>query len=158
MFLQFDRRIGLVKAYTTRVGEGPFPTELNDEIGEKLREKGHEFGATTGRPRRCGWLDLKLVKRAAVINGFNYISLSKLSCLSGFENIKVAVDYDSSGKPVYQTFAGWQEEIEGVTDWQDLPENARHYVQFIEDYLQVPIGLVSTGPDRNHAIFRQPLW
>ena len=158
VFLQFDRRIGLVKAYTTRVGEGPFPTELNDEIGEKLREKGHEFGATTGRPRRCGWLDLKLVKRAAVINGFNYISLSKLSCLSGFENIKVAVDYDSSGKPVYQTFAGWQEEIEGVTDWQDLPENARHYVQFIEDYLQVPIGLVSTGPDRNHAIFRQPLW
>ncbi len=158
VFLQFDKRIGLVKAYTTRVGEGPFPTELNDEIGEKLREKGHEFGATTGRPRRCGWLDLKLVKRAAVINGFNYISLSKLSCLSGFENIKVAVDYDSSGKPVYQTFAGWQEEIEGVTDWQDLPENARHYVQFIEDYLQVPIGLVSTGPDRNHVIFRQPLW
>ncbi len=158
VFLQFDKRIGLVKAYTTRVGEGPFPTELNDEIGEKLREKGHEFGATTGRPRRCGWLDLKLVKRAAVINGFNYLSLSKLSCLSGFENIKVAVDYDSSGKPVYQTFAGWQEEIEGVTDWQDLPENARHYVQFIEDYLQVPIGLVSTGPDRNHVIFRQPLW
>ncbi len=158
VFVEFDKRIGLVKAYTTRVGEGPFPTELNDEIGEKLREKGQEFGATTGRPRRCGWLDLKLVKRATVINGFNYISLSKLSCLSGFETIKVAVDYDASGRPVYREFPGWQEEIEGVTDWQELPENARNYVEFIEDYLQVPVGLVSTGPDRNHAIFRQPLW
>ncbi|MHB2153415.1 adenylosuccinate synthase [Calditrichota bacterium GD2] len=158
VFLEFDKRIGLVKAYTTRVGEGPFPTELNDETGEKLREKGHEFGATTGRPRRCGWLDLKLVKRAQIINGFNYITLSKLSCLSGFETIKIAVDYDSAGQPVYRSFPGWEQEIEGVTEWQDLPQNAREYVRFIEDYLQTPIGLVSTGPDRNHVIYRQPLW
>ncbi|MHB2149345.1 adenylosuccinate synthase [Calditrichota bacterium LG25] len=158
VFLEFDKRIGLVKAYATRVGEGPFPTELNDETGEKLREKGHEFGATTGRPRRCGWLDLKLVKRAQIINGFNYITLSKLSCLSGFETIKVAVDYDSAGQPVYRSFPGWEQKIEGVTEWQDLPQNAREYVRFIEDYLQTPIGLVSTGPDRNHVIYRQPLW
>ena len=158
VFLNFDRRIGLVKAYTTRVGEGPFPTELHDAIGEKLREKGHEFGATTGRPRRCGWLDLKLVKRAQIINGFNYISLSKLSCLSGFERIKIAVDYDDQGNPQYEEFEGWSEEIEGLTEWDALPQQARNYVQFIEDYLQVPIGLVSTGPDRSHAIFRQPLW
>ncbi|WP_456407398.1 adenylosuccinate synthase [Caldithrix abyssi] len=158
VFLEFDKRIGLVKAYTTRVGEGPFPTELNDETGEKLRQKGHEFGATTGRPRRCGWLDLKLVKRAQIINGFNYITLSKLSCLSGFETIKIAVDYDSAGQPVYRSFPGWEQEIEGVTEWQDLPQNAREYVRFIEDYLQTPIGLVSTGPDRNHVIYRQPLW
>ena len=158
VFLNFDRRIGLVKAYTTRVGEGPFPTELHDAIGEKLREKGHEFGATTGRPRRCGWLDLKLVKRAQIINGFNYISLSKLSCLSGFERIKIAVDYDDQGNPQYEEFEGWSEEIEGLTEWEALPQQARNYVQFIEDYLQVPIGLVSTGPDRSHAIFRQPLW
>ena len=158
VYMKFDKRIGLVKAYTTRVGEGPFPTELHDEIGERLRKKGNEFGATTGRPRRCGWLDLKLVQRSAVINGFNYISLSKLSCLSGFETLKVAVDYDAQGKPVYESFPGWQEEIEGVTEWEQLPQNARDYVQFIERFLNVPIGLVSTGPDRNHEIFREPLW
>ncbi len=158
VFLEFDKRIGLVKAYTTRVGEGPFPTELHDELGLKLRQKGHEFGATTGRPRRCGWLDLKLVQRAQIINGFNYISLSKLSCLSGFETIKVAVDYDEHGQPVYKEFPGWNEEIEGVTQWQQLPRAARNYVQFIEEYLQVPIGLVSTGPDRQQVIFREPLW
>ncbi len=158
VFLEFDKRIGLVKAYTTRVGEGPFPTELHDELGLKLRQKGHEFGATTGRPRRCGWLDLKLVQRAQIINGFNYISLSKLSCLSGFETIKVAVDYDEHGQPVYKEFPGWNEEIEGVTQWQQLPRAARNYVQFIEEFLQVPIGLVSTGPDRQQVIFREPLW
>ena len=158
VYMEFDKRIGLVKAYTTRVGEGPFPTELHDEIGERLRKKGNEFGATTGRPRRCGWLDLKLVQRSAVINGFNYISLSKLSCLSGFETLKVAVDYDAQGKPVYESFPGWQEEIEGLTEWEQLPQNARDYVEFIEHFLNVPIGLVSTGPDRNHEIFREPLW
>ncbi len=158
VYLHFDKRIGIVKAYTTRVGEGPFPTELKDEIGERLREKGHEFGATTGRPRRCGWLDLKVVRRSSVINGFNYISLSKLSCLSGFESINVGVDYDANGQPVYETLPGWQEEIEGVTDWQELPAAARDYVQFIERYLHIPIGLVSTGPDRKDEIFREPLW
>ena len=158
VYLNFDKRIGIVKAYTTRVGEGPFPTELHDETGELLRKKGNEFGATTGRPRRCGWLDLKLVQRSRIINGFNYISLSKLSCLSGFEHIKVAVDYDAQGKPVYESLPGWQEEIEGITEWEKLPAATRDYVRFIENFLQVPIGLVSTGPDRRDVIFRAPLW
>ncbi len=158
VYMTFDKRIGIVKAYTTRVGEGPFPTELTGEIGERLRAKGNEFGATTGRPRRCGWLDLKLVQRSKIINGFNYISLSKLSCLSGFGEIKVAVDYDAQGKPVYETLPGWQEEIEGITEWEQLPSAAREYVRFVERHLQVPIGLVSTGPDRRDVIFREPLW
>ncbi|NOX88281.1 MAG: adenylosuccinate synthase [Calditrichaeota bacterium] len=158
VYIDFDKRIGLVKAYTTRVGEGPFPTELNDETGERLRKLGNEFGATTGRPRRCGWLDLKLVQRAQIINGFNYISLSKLSCLSGFKTIKAAVDYNAQGEPVYEEFPGWEEEIEGITDLELLPENARRYIDFIEQYLGVPIGLVSTGPDRNHVIFKEALW
>ncbi len=158
VYIDFDKRIGLVKAYTTRVGEGPFPTELNDETGELLRKRGNEFGATTGRPRRCGWLDLKLVQRAQIINGFNYISLSKLSCLSGFKTIKAAVDYNAQGEPVYEEFPGWEEEIEGITDLERLPQNARKYIDFIEQYLGVPIGLVSTGPDRNHVIFKEALW
>lgn len=157
VFIEFDKRIGIVKAYTTRVGEGPFPTEQDNEIGDRLRQNGHEYGATTGRPRRCGWLDLKLLKRSQIINGFNYISLSKLSCLSGFETIKAAIDYDVNGNPVYEEFPGWQEKIEGVTSYMDLPENCRIYTRFIEEFLQVPIGMISTGPDRNHIIIKHPL-
>ena len=100
VYLEFEKRIGIVKAYTTRVGAGPFPTELKDEVGEKLREKGREFGATTGRPRRCGWLDLHLLKRSCITNGFNYIVLTKLDCLNGFETLKVSVDYDDKNQPV----------------------------------------------------------
>ncbi len=152
VFMEFDHRIAIVKAYATRVGEGPFPTELHDETGDYLREKGGEFGATTGRPRRTGWLDLKLLQRSFMINGFNYISLSKISCLSGMETIKAAVDYDAQGQPVYKEFPGWPEEVEGITSWEKLPANCRHYIAFIEDFLNVPIGIVSTGPRRRDLI------
>ncbi len=158
VYMNFDRRIAVVKAYTTRVGEGPFPTELNDALGEHLRKKGNEYGATTGRPRRCGWLDLKALRRAFINNGFNYISLSKISCLSGLESIKAAVDYDRDERPIYETFPGWQEDIEGITDASCLPKAALHYIDFIAEYLQTPIGMISTGPDRNHIIIREALW
>jgi adenylosuccinate synthase len=158
VYMHFDKRIGIVKSYTTRVGEGPFPTEQENEIGERLRKNGNEFGATTGRPRRCGWLDLKQLKRSFIINGFNYISLSKLSCLSGFKKIKAATDYDASGKPVYREFPGWEDDIEGATDLHQLPENCRNYIDFIEDYLKVPIGMISTGPDRKNIIFKEELF
>lgn len=158
VFMEFDKRIGIVKAYTTRVGEGPFPTEQDNEIGNRLRKNGNEFGATTGRPRRCGWLDLKLLKRSFMINGFNYISLSKLSCLSGFEKIQAAVDYDHSGKPVYKEFSGWEEKVEGATDMTQLPANCIKYIDFIEDYLDTPVGMISTGPDRSHIIFKEKLF
>ncbi len=158
VFVDFDKRIGLVKAYTTRVGEGPFPTEQTNEIGEILRKNGNEFGATTGRPRRCGWLDLPLLKRSMIINGFNYIALSKLSCLSGFGRIKVAVKYDEKNQPVYKELPGWAEPVEGITELDQLPPNARKYVDFIEEALNVPIGMISTGPDRKHIIFKIPLF
>ncbi len=157
VFVEFDKRIGIVKAYTTRVGEGPFPTELHDETGEQLRKNGNEFGATTGRPRRCGWLDLKQLKRSFIINGFNYISLSKISCLSGFETVKAAIDYDVQGKPVYRDFEGWSEEVEGATSVDQLPPACKKYISFIEEYLDVPVGMISTGPDRNHIIYKHQL-
>jgi adenylosuccinate synthase len=157
VFVEFDKRIGIVKAYTTRVGEGPFPTELHDEVGEKLRKNGNEFGATTGRPRRCGWLDLKQLKRSFIINGFNYISLSKISCLSGFETVKAAVDYDAQGQPVYREFDGWTEEVEGATSVDQLPPACKSYIDFIEEYLGVPVGMISTGPDRDNIIYKQQL-
>ncbi|MCD4692517.1 MAG: adenylosuccinate synthase [Calditrichales bacterium] len=158
VFVEFDKRIAIVKSYTTRVGEGPFPTEQDNEIGEKLRKNGNEFGATTGRPRRCGWLDLPLLKRSFIINGFNYISLSKLSCLSGFDKIKAAVKYDDKFHPIYKDFPGWNEEIEGITDIDKLPVNCRKYIDFIEEFLEVPVGMISTGPKRKDIIFKEPLW
>jgi len=158
VFMEFDHRVAIVKAYTTRVGEGPFPTELHDATGEFLREKGGEFGATTGRPRRTGWLDLKLLQRSFMINGFNYMSLSKISCLSGLETIKAAVDYDGQGQPLYREFPGWQEEVEGITSWEKLPANCRNYIAFIEDFLNVPVGIVSTGPRRRDLIVRKKIF
>ncbi|BFN37288.1 adenylosuccinate synthase [Fidelibacter multiformis] len=153
VYVHFDHRIGIVKSYTTRVGEGPFPTELFDEDGEKLRQNGHEFGATTGRPRRCGWLDLPLLKKAIRINGFNSLVLTKISCLSGFDTLKIAVDYHGN-QPIYQELAGWQDPVEGMTDWNTLPKNCQYYVQFIEEALGVPFGMISTGPDRDNIIVR----
>jgi adenylosuccinate synthase len=153
VFVNFDYRIGIVKAYTTRVGEGPFPTELHGADGEKLQKQGNEFGATTGRPRRCGWLDIPLLKKAIRINGFNTLVLTKISCLSGFETLKIAIDrkYD---KPLYKEFEGWDEPVEGITNWDDLPENCKAYIQYIEEALRVPFGLISTGPDRENIIIR----
>ncbi|MGC9512831.1 MAG: adenylosuccinate synthase [Fidelibacterota bacterium] len=153
VYVHFDHRIGIVKSYTTRVGEGPFPTELFDEDGEKLRQNGHEFGATTGRPRRCGWLDLPLLKKAIRINGFNSLVLTKISCLSGFDTLKIAVDYHGN-QPIYQELAGWQDPVEGMTDWNTLPKNCQYYIQFIEEALGVPFGMISTGPDRDNIIVR----
>lgn len=160
---KINKVIGVVKAYTTRVGEGPFPTELKDEIGERIRQKGNEFGTTTGRPRRCGWLDLVMLKYAKTINGIDEIMITKLDVLSGLDEIKVCVAYEidknriehfplgakklAMVKPVYQTFEGW-ENVEG----KSLPKEARDYVYFISKELKSPVKLVSIGPDREDTI------
>ena len=166
------RRIGTVagvtKAYCTRVGEGPFPTELLDEMGEKLRQNGFEFGATTGRPRRCGWLDLVALKFSVMINGLSHIALTKLDVLSGIDELKICVAYKISGKeteyfpadlndlanaePVYKTFPGWKEDITKAKSLSDLPENARNYINFIKDFVKTEYCVVSVGTDRNETI------
>jgi adenylosuccinate synthase len=153
--------LGIMKAYTTRVGNGPFPTELSDDTGETLRQKGGEFGATTGRPRRTGWLDLAVVKRAAYMTGTTGIVMTKLDVLDGFEQIKVCVAHRSGGKnyefpplnsgfmenvePVYETLPGWSEPTCGITDFNKLPSKAKDYIRFIEKKLDTPIKYVSTG-------------
>ncbi len=162
-----DRRIGVLKAYATRVGEGVFPTELTDEIGYMIREKGHEYGATTGRPRRCGWLDLVQARFAVFMNGINELAVTKLDVLSGIERLKVAVAYKVGGKryefwpenildgdiiPVYEELEGWEDDIFGITRMSDLPDQARRYIEFIEDYLGVKVKYVSTGPAPQHTI------
>jgi len=157
VYVKFDKIIGIMKAYTTRVGEGPFPTEQTNDIGELLRKKGGEYGATTGRPRRCGWLDLNLVKRAIKINGFNYLVLTKLDCLSGFEKIKVAVAYDGNNEPVYKELPGWESSIDGVRKFNELPSNCRSYIEFINDFLSIPIAIISTGPDSKDVIVQEKL-
>lgn len=161
--------IGVVKAYSTRVGEGPFVTELNDEIGERIRTSGGEFGATTGRPRRCGWLDLNVVKHAALINGLTDIVLTKIDVLSGLDELYVCVAYDVDGvrydympsalediakaKPVYQVFDGWDEDISDAATFDELPQNCQAYVRFIEDFIGVRVSMISVGPDRVNNIF-----
>jgi len=163
-----DRVLGIAKAYCTRVGNGPFPTELEDEVGEALREKGGEFGATTGRPRRCGWLDLVALRYTCSVNGFNELALTKLDVLSGLETLKVCTEYRYDGKttrrfpsepqnlsrvdPLYETFPGWEADISGVRHVDDLPTAAQNYLAFFEDYLEVEIGLVSNGPRRSQII------
>ncbi|MFW5995777.1 MAG: adenylosuccinate synthase [Halanaerobiaceae bacterium] len=162
-----DSVIGVVKAYLTRVGEGPFPTELFSETGEYLREKGHEFGVTTGRPRRCGWLDLPIVRHAVRVNGLTEIALTKLDILSGLEEIKVATGYRKNGEklaelppeldlePVYETFPGWKEDIRKVRKFSDLPRNARDYVLAIEEMAGVPVTLIGIGPEREEIIIKE---
>lgn len=160
--------MGITKAYCTRVGNGPFPTELLDETGEELREKGAEFGATTGRPRRCGWLDLVALKYVVQLNGMNELTLTKMDVMDGFKEIKVCTSYKIDGKetdvfplcldeieriePVYTTLPGWKNSIEGITDWNDLPSTAQSYIRFIEEYLGVKFTIISTGPKRNETI------
>lgn len=159
---RLDRVIGVVKAYTTRVGAGPFPSEDEGAVGERLREKGHEYGTTTGRPRRCGWLDLLALRYAQRLNDFTELALIKLDVLSGFEQIKVVVAYDREGQrlenfpappqvlaqctPIYETLPGWSEDISTCRDLEELPQAARDYVRFIEDFARCPIGLISVGP------------
>ena len=164
------RVISVVKAYTTRVGEGPFPTEDFTEAGEKLRANGGEFGATTGRPRRCGWLDIPALKYATELNGANVIALTKLDVLTGMGDIKVCTSYDRDGekitawptdtrtlselKPVYETLPGWNDDITHCKSFDELPENAKSYVRYIEEALKTPVALIGVGADRNQTINR----
>ncbi len=159
------------KAYTTRVGEGPFPTELKDEMGEKLREKGGEYGATTGRPRRCGWLDLVALKYAVEVNGLDGLIITKLDVLDEFEEIKLCVAYEYKGqtidhfpaslsqlegiRPIYKSFKGWQRDTKGAKSLSQLPKEALDYLDFIQSYLGVPIVMLSTGPEREEYFWLQ---
>ena len=160
--------IGIVKAYTTRVGEGPFPTELTCETGEKLRKQGHEFGATTGRPRRCGWLDAVQLKRAVQLNGTTHIALTKADVLSDFEELKICTGYKINGdmtsefpwnataldsvEPVYETMPGWNSDLTTCRAWDELPEAAVNYFNRIEELLGAPIAILSVGPGREETI------
>lgn len=162
---------GVVKAYTSRVGGGPFPTELTDKLGDKVRETGKEYGTTTGRPRRVGWLDLEAVKFACQISGATEIAITKIDILSGLEKIKVCIDYKLNGKPisysscgyeelakltpVYKELPGWKEDIMKVKSFKALPKNCQNYIKFIEDFLGVPVKLISTGPAREEYINRR---
>ena len=166
--------IGVVKAYSTRVGEGPFVTELNDETGNWIREHGFEFGATTGRPRRCGWLDLVVIKHANTINGLTDIVITKVDVLSGLDTIKVCTGYEIDGqvldympsdqgqvakaKPIYKEFKGWQEDISTIDTFEKLPKTCQEYLQFIEEFTGVRISMVSVGPDRVNNIYIHDLF
>ena len=167
--------IGVAKAYTTRVGEGPFPTELDNELGEKIRQIGFEFGATTGRPRRTGWLDLVSLKHATMINGINNLVITKLDVLSGIPTLKIAtkyktedgkiIDYFTSSttklynyEPIYEELEGWTEDITKVRSYDELPQNAKKYIEFIENYLGINVYLVSVGPERSQNIIRKELF
>jgi adenylosuccinate synthase len=160
--------VGITKAYTTRVGSGPFPTELLDDLGQKLQHEGEEFGATTGRPRRCGWFDAVVARHSVRLNGLNGLAVTKLDVLTGFKTLRVCVAYELDGKrieeipaslsvlaavrPIYEEFPGWTESTFGVRSWDGLPANARRYLERLADVLGVPIDLVSTGPDREQTI------
>jgi adenylosuccinate synthase len=167
--------IGVAKAYATRVGAGPFPTEFEERFQDEFRTSAKEFGATTGRPRKCGWFDTVAIGYACMVNGVSSIILTKLDCLSGFKVLKICVGYASKkgtplasfpshidevalATPVYEEISGWQEEIQGVTDEQQLPPAARQYISRLEELLNVNVALISTGPDRNDIIVREELW
>ena len=159
---------GIMKAYCTRVGSGPFPTELFDETGEKIRQIGHEFGAVTGRPRRCGWLDLVALKYTVMVDGVTDLIMMKSDCLDSFETIKVCTSYIIDGKetsvfpfetqaeitPVYKEFKGWNCDLTGIRKESDLPKEFKDYIKFMEDFLGVPIKIISLGPDREATIER----
>jgi adenylosuccinate synthase len=163
-----DQVIGVVKAYTTRVGNGPFPTEIVGGLGADLRRIGHEFGATTGRERRCGWFDAVVVRRAAMVNGLTHLAVTKLDVLDTFESIEVCTAYEIDGqrvdhfpsslarlervKPVYETLPGWKSDTTGITDAKDLPVNARKYLDRLAALVDVPVGLLSLGPKRHQTI------
>jgi adenylosuccinate synthase len=149
-----DSIIGITKAYTTRVGEGPFATELFDSNAEQLAKVGHEFGATTGRPRRCGWLDLKALETIVFINSVSNLCLTKLDVLDSFEEIKVCIDYDDTQQPIYKTFSGWKQDTSKARSFEDLPKAAQDYILFIEETLDCQIGIVSVGPSRDQTIYR----
>jgi len=162
--------IGIFKAYTTRVGSGPFPTELNNEIGSNIRKIGNEYGATTGRDRRCGWLDLVALKYSIIINGVTELNMMKADVLSGFDTIEICTEYNIDGiktdtfpfdlnlgniKPIYKSFKGWTEDISKISKDEELPVELHNYVSFIEEFVGVPIKLISVGPDRSETIYRK---
>ncbi|MAN13396.1 MAG: adenylosuccinate synthase [Dinoroseobacter sp.] len=163
-----DFVLGIVKAYTTRVGEGPFPTELEDADGQRLGERGHEFGTTTGRKRRCGWFDAVLVRQTCATSGVNGIALTKLDVLDGFETLRICTGYALEGEvldylptaaeqqarcvPVYEEMPGWSETTEGARSWADLPANAIKYVRRVEELIQCPVAMLSTSPEREDTI------
>ena len=149
-----DTILGITKAYTTRVGEGPFATELFDINADQLAKVGHEFGATTGRPRRCGWLDLKALETIVFINSVTTLCITKLDVLDGFAEIQVCVDYDEEQNPIYKTLPGWEQETSNIRDFNDLPQAAQDYILFIEGVLDCPVGIVSVGPSRDQTIYR----
>jgi adenylosuccinate synthase len=160
--------LGITKAYTTRVGEGPFPTELEDEVGQGLGERGHEFGTVTGRKRRCGWFDAVLVRQAVKIGGINGIALTKLDVLDGMKELKVCVGYRVNGQeydyfpasmadqaaaePIYETMEGWETSTEGARSWADLPATAVKYIRRIEELIEAPVAMLSTSPERDDTI------
>jgi adenylosuccinate synthase len=162
--------VGIVKAYTTRVGSGPMPTELDDALGEGLRSRGGEFGATTGRARRCGWFDAALVAHAARLNGATHLALTKLDVLSGMGPLQISTHYQGlrgvpasaaaleAARPQYETHPGWTEDLTAARSWEELPEACRSYVRRIEELTGVPVGLVSVGPGRDQVIPRDPLF
>jgi adenylosuccinate synthase len=163
--------IGIVKAYTTRVGKGPFPAELFDEIGDQIQEKGAEFGATTGRRRRCGWLDTVILRNSVRLNGLNGLTITKLDVLGGLKSLKICTGYEYKGKilnnfpaslktldvckPVYETWPGWSEDISGVKRLKDLPENTIKYLNRIEELVETPIDIISIGAERNQTIVKR---
>jgi adenylosuccinate synthase len=161
--------IGIFKAYCTRVGSGPFPTELLDEVGEQIRQEGREFGSTTGRPRRCGWIDLVQLKYAIMINGVTELSMMKADILSIFDSIKICTHYEIDGQkvtefpydvhdvplvPIYIEMAGWKEDLTKLRKYQDAPQELKNYVLYLEKELNVPITLVSVGPDREQTLLK----
>jgi adenylosuccinate synthase len=165
---KIDKVIGVVKAYTSRVGEGPFPTELMDEIGDHIRERGHEYGTTTGRPRRCGWLDAAIVRYAALVSGLDYLAITRLDILDGMKTLKMCVGYKYKGEvlkefpaslkvlekvvPVYEELPGWEESITAVRSYDKLPANARRYVERLSEVSGVAPGIVSVGPQRDQTM------
>ncbi|BEP30405.1 adenylosuccinate synthase [Helicovermis profundi] len=171
---KIEEVLGICKAYTTRVGKGPFVTELNDEIGDRIREQGHEFGTTTGRARRCGWLDTVVVKYAARVNGMTSFALMLLDVLSGFDKIKICTSYKYEDKiihdypaslkvlekcqPVYEEFDGWNEDITSCTSYEELPENAKKYIERLEELVGVPAKIISIGPKRSQTIIRSSIF
>ena len=166
----FKRIVGIVKAYTTRVGGGPFPTELHDEIGQKIRDRGNEYGTVTKRPRRCGWFDAVAVRYTSRLGGATELSVMLLDVLSGFDTINICVAYELDGKrveyfpsdvddlarvkPIYETLPGWSEDITGVRNYEDLPENAKKYLDRISEVVGKPVAIVSVGPSRDQTIIK----
>jgi adenylosuccinate synthase len=166
-----DGALGIAKAYSTRVGAGPFPSELEGDLGESIRARGAEYGASTGRPRRCGWFDAVVVRASVRINGFDALALTKLDVLDGLEEIRLCVGYRVEGEtlesppadleilercePVFETLPGWKEASTGVKDFAELPEGARRYVDRVAELVGAPVGIVSTGPNRHETLFRR---